>query len=68
MFDQLHDHDLALDAVEDAIRLVAQVVEGQAGVEEGGLGDDLHRGVLASLAVPRETYSTFSSCQAKGIP
>ena len=58
VLDKLHDDDLALDAVQDAVRLVAETVEGHAGVEEGRLGYDLHRSVLARLGMAGEAYAS----------
>ena len=57
--DELHDDDLALDSVEDALRLFAETSEGHARVEEGGLGDDLHRGVLTSPGVSSQSNATY---------
>ena len=59
VFDELHDDDLALDSVEDALRLFAETSEGHARVEEGGLGDDLHRGVLTSPGVSSQSNATY---------
>lgn len=53
MLDELHDHDLTLDAEEHVFRRVSGPREGGA-VEQLVFGDDLDSGVLASLGVSRD--------------